>query len=747
MIFVSTIILAMFAGIFIYTGLNYLLYIRGYRGNYAFILFGWLCLLSAAYAIASGISYHSPDLAFELEAIKYRYVLTRLIMMILPWFIGAYCGYLPKIYLSILSFLAFILALLKLTLPVSVLYPNLKGLGYLHTPWGEEFTTIICDTSTVSYLLYVVYFGLFLFAFVAGFQVFRTGDKTRVLPLFLSYLFGLVAFANDILVDANKIQNMYLENYAIFIFVLLIGAWLNARRMHAEGNYRTLFHTVSDAIFVHDAKTGKILDVNETAASMFGATRHDLIQGDFTKLSSDAAPYRLEDALVRIHATTKSRPQVFEWVSRRTDTGILFHTEVALRRGEIDGREVVMAVVRDIESRKKAEDDKDAIEKQMLQAQKLESLGLLSGSVAHDFNNLLTSILGNAALVEKQLPEGSPAIPQMENLNSSAQRASALCRQLLAYSGKGSFIMEPLFLQDAVEDITRILEVSTPKNIQLNLHFDPVLPAILADATQVRQVVMNLVTNAIEAIGTSPGEIIVTASSQSYTPEEFIGFHAYSQSHAGPFVSLVVSDNGCGMDVSTVSRIFEPFFSTKFTGRGLGMAAVLGIIKGHGGAIRIESEPGRGTKATVLFPSTTQKPTAPLPSPTLAANTQPLRAKLLLVDDDKSVLMTVESITELVGFDSLSAESGREALELFKQHHGEIACVLLDLTMPDLDGAQTLEELRKMDPSVPIILTSGYSEQNSKEHVDQKSIAGFLQKPYTIEEFEQLVKSVVQLKK
>jgi PAS domain S-box-containing protein len=747
MIFLSTIILAMFAGIFIYTGLNYLLYIRGYRGNYAFILFGWLCILSAAYAIASGISYHSPDLAFELDAIKYRYVLNRLITMILPWFIGAYCGYLPKIYLSTLSFLAFLAALLKLTLPVSFLYPHLQGLGYLHTPWREEITTVVCDNSPISYLLYTVYLGLFLFAFRAGLQVLRTGDKTRVIPLFLSYLFGLVAFIIDILVDANKIQNMYLENYAIFTFVLLVGAWLNARRMHAEGNYRTLFHTVSDAIFVHDGKTGKILDINETAASMFGSNRQDLIQGDFKRLSSEDPPYRIEDAMKRIRGATDAIPLVFEWISRRVDNGKLFHTEVALRRSDIDGRKVVMAVVRDIEARKKAEEERAAIEKQMLQAQKLESLGLLSGSVAHDFNNLLTSILGNAALVEKSLPGGSPALSQLENLASSAQRASALCRQLLAYSGKGSFITEPLSLQGAVEDITRILEVSTPKNIRLNLSFDPVLPAILADATQVRQVVMNLVTNAIEAIGTNPGEINLSASVHPYSPEELKGFLTSPHFSEGPFVSLAVSDNGCGMDSPTISRIFEPFFSTKFTGRGLGMAAVLGIIKGHGGAIRIQSEPGRGTQITVLFPATSQKPAAPLLTQSPAGDVQPTRAKLLLVDDDKSVLMTVESITELIGFDSLSAESGREALVLFKKRHGEISCVLLDLTMPDLDGAQTLAELRAIDPSVPIILTSGYSEHNSKERINQLSIAGFLQKPYTIEEFEQLIKSVIRPKK
>ncbi len=733
----------MFAGIFLYTGLNYLLYIRGYQKDYIFVLFGWLCLLSAAYAVVTVSSYHAVDVASQLEAAKYRYVLARLIMMILMWFIGAYTDYIPKMLLSVLSLLALFLAICKLLLPVATLYPNIRGMGYLTTPWGEHLTTVICDISPLTYLLYAVYVGLFYFAFRAGMHLYRSGGKGRTTPLFLSYGFGLVAFGNDILVDANLIQNMYIEDFAIFNFVLLVGGWLNTRRMHAEGNYRNLFHTVSDAIFVHDAKTGKILDVNETTARMFGATRQELMTGDISRLSAEVAPYRSEDAVGLIRSAAEGKPQVFEWLSRRVDNGQLFHTEVALRHAVIDGRSVVMAVVRNIEDRIKALDEKSALEKQMFQAQKLESLGLLSGSVAHDFNNLLTTILGNAVLIQKSLPDGASSQAQLEHLINATQRASALCRQLLAYSGKGSFVVEALSLRDAVEDITRILEVSIPKNIQLNLRFDPHLPYVLADATQIRQVVMNLITNSVEAIGDRPGLITLSAKAESFSRDELKDFHGDSNLSSGSFACLEITDNGSGMDSETISRVFEPFFSTKFTGRGLGMAAVFGIIKGHQGAIKINSEPGRGTQVMVLFPTTDDKP-----AKSDAVKSQPPvqpgpQATVLLVDDDKSVLMTVESITEMIGFKSLSAESGKGALELFQKHHREISCVILDLTMPDMDGSETLRELKKIDPSVPVILTSGYSEQSSKDRVNQQEIAGFLQKPYKLEDFERMIHSVI----
>ncbi|MCX7044282.1 MAG: GAF domain-containing protein [Candidatus Sumerlaeota bacterium] len=378
--------------------------------------------------------------------------------------------------------------------------------------------------------------------------------------------------------------------------------------------------------------------------------------------------------------------------------------------------------------RKQAEEERRTLETRMRQAQKLESLGVLAGGIAHDFNNLLMVVLGNADLALTYLPAESPARFSIQEIETASRRAADICKQMLSYSGKGQFVLEPLNLSRLVREMVHMLEISISKKAALRCQFADNLPAVEADATQIQQVVMNLIINASEAIGDKEGVITVSTGtmecSREYLHEDFLG----ETPKAGPYVFIEVADTGCGMDAQTQSKIFDPFFTTKFTGRGLGLAAVLGIIRGHKGAIKIGSEPGRGAAFKALFPASskaalsTEAPGSPKP---WSGN-----GVILVVDDEEGVRKLTKRMIERSGFTVLTASDGREAMEIFSQRSAEIACVLLDLTMPRMDGEETLAALRRIRDDVRVILSSGYNEQEIAQRFAGKGLSGFIQKPY-----------------
>ncbi|HPO14500.1 MAG TPA: GAF domain-containing protein [Candidatus Hydrogenedentes bacterium] len=402
----------------------------------------------------------------------------------------------------------------------------------------------------------------------------------------------------------------------------------------------------------------------------------------------------------------------------------------------------VIEYVRDISDQVKAEQEKHAIEAQMQQTQKLESLGVLAGGIAHDFNNLLVGILGNADLALSKLSLVSPARENIENVVKAAQRAADLARQMLAYSGKGRFIVEPLHLSEIVEEMSHILEVSIAKNATLKYHFAQNLPAIQADATQMRQIILNLITNASDAIGENSGVITITTgvthcdkafSGAAYAPENLM---------EGPYVFLEVSDTGCGMDRETQARMFDPFFTTKFTGRGLGLAAVLGIVRGHKGAINVYSESGQGSTFKVLFPADMH--TSIETRVTEVAFKEWKGSGAILIADDEAMVREVgQEILETLGFQVYVAEDGVEALRVFQEHRGEIVCILLDLTMPRMNGEETFREIRRVHPYIPIIMSSGYNEQEVTQRFAGKGMAGFIQKPYRMEDLQSILQKTL----
>jgi len=394
--------------------------------------------------------------------------------------------------------------------------------------------------------------------------------------------------------------------------------------------------------------------------------------------------------------------------------------------GRPDG---AVAAFIDITDMKRAAEEKQNLERQILQAQKLESLGVLAGGIAHDFNNLLTMVLGNANLARVGLPANSPASAHLAEIEKASRRAAELCRQMLAYSGKGRFVVERLSLSAVVEDMAHMLEISVSKKAVLKYDFAPDLPVVEADPTQLRQVIMNLIINASEAIGDRSGYIRVGTGQADLRSEDLAGALLGEEARVGTYVYLEVEDTGCGMNAESLGRIFEPFYSTKYKGRGLGLSAVLGIVRAHSGVMRVRSEEGRGTTFRILFPAVTGSMPAVSESPA-GGDAWRGHGCALLADDEEGIRLVGRRILEQLGFKVITASNGREAVDCFRQQAGEFRCVLLDLTMPELDGVEALEMIREIKPDVPVLLTSGYDEKDVQRRYGSAPLSGFIQKPF-----------------
>lgn len=391
--------------------------------------------------------------------------------------------------------------------------------------------------------------------------------------------------------------------------------------------------------------------------------------------------------------------------------------------------------------RKRAEEKRRSLESKVLQSQKVESLGVLAGGIAHQFNNLLQSILGGTGLAAQLLPADNPVQEQLKLIESSATDAAELTRQMLAYSGKGGFMVEEIDMTALVEEMRELIEASVSDRADLRFQLQRDLPLIKADETEIRQVVMSLVRNAAEAIGEDGGKITITTGTAVCDPATLAETYLGEELPEGTYVLLEVADTGCGMDSQTQARIFDPFFSTKFTGRGLGLAAVLGIVRGINGALRVDSRRGGGTTIRVLVPGrgevdvrnesleeAIQQPAAPL--------------TVLVVDDDEVVRSLTRQMLEEAGFSVIVAADGREAVDEFTTSSGLVDLVLLDMTMPRMDGETTFKHLREIRADVPVIVSSGYSEHEAMKRFPEPRPAGFLQKPYRLGELVEAVQRV-----
>jgi two-component system, cell cycle sensor histidine kinase and response regulator CckA len=488
----------------------------------------------------------------------------------------------------------------------------------------------------------------------------------------------------------------------------------NAVREQAQ-----LLELARDAILSLDSD-GTIRHWNAGAERMYGWTRADAVGKVAHELLLTRFPEPIEEVRRKLSAAGHWEGELQH--TCRDGSVVRVLSRWALRR-DAEGKPAgYLEINTDVTERRK-------IEEQLRHTQKLESLGVLAGGVAHDFNNLLTGILGNASLALDAVKTHDPNRRPLEEVVRAAERAADLTRQLLAYAGKGQFVLRPLDLSALVREISGLVQTSIAKSVQLRLQLAPDLPVVEADPGQLQQIVMNLVINGAEAIGEAGGTVLVRTGAQT-VDAQYIGTVSTEadQLRPGPYVMLEVHDTGCGMPPETLSRIFDPFFTTKFTGRGLGLSAVQGIVRAHHGALKVYSTPGQGTTFKVLLPASNAPhvdAVAPFAGDLAGAGT------ILIVDDEEIVRHAASNTLARYGYDAIVAADGAEALRAFRRDPGRIALVLLDLTMPVMSGEQTLRELQTIRPDVRVLLTSGYNEVEAVQRFVGKGLAGFIQKPYT----------------
>ncbi|MBD3165339.1 PAS domain S-box protein [bacterium] len=403
--------------------------------------------------------------------------------------------------------------------------------------------------------------------------------------------------------------------------------------------------------------------------------------------------------------------------------------------------------VQDITKQVRREKERLAYERHMLQAQREESLSTLAGGIAHDFNNILVGIIGNASLLQDDVDNHSFFSEVLQDVVNAANRAADLSRKMLAYSGKGHFVLKPLELNEAVSEAIRILRPSVPAHIDLSVKRGRDLPAIHADATQMQQITMNLVLNAMEALDTEKGFILVRTSCKEYGKDVLAEACAGVALEPGEFVTLEVVDNGPGMEVDDFSVLFEPFYSSKFTGRGLGLAAVAGIIRGHKGAALVNHTPEHGARFRVLFPARRDLTASSGPETSSAQITKDAieEKTILLVDDDPVVRTVATRMLERLGGRVLAVRNGREAFETINEKADAIDVVLLDFSLPDQLCREMVRQLKGVDKELPIIVSSGYDEAHVRERMQDTPYAAFVNKPFKIETLRDSLERVLRM--
>ncbi|HEY6041174.1 MAG TPA: GAF domain-containing protein, partial [Anaerolineae bacterium] len=542
------------------------------------------------------------------------------------------------------------------------------------------------------------------------------------------------------LFDDNDLR--LLETIASNLGVALRNAQLFEETRRAQTFLDSVVENLPFMVWVKEAGELRYVSVNKAFEDILGMTRGELLgKNAFDLFKRDEAErYTAQDQELMKGPSLLDVPE--ELVESRTKGVRILHTQKIPIYGSDGKPAYLLAIAEDITERKKANEERAAFERKLLETQKLESLGVLAGGIAHDFNNLLVSILGNVGLALLDLEPASPAREPVEQIKVAAQRAADLTKQMLAYSGKGRFVMQRLNVNAIIEEMTQLLRVSISKNAMLRMNLTPHLPPIEADATQVRQIVMNLIVNASDAIGARDGIITLNTGTVRVDPRYLSDTFMAPELTAGDYVFIEVADTGVGMDSETQKKIFEPFFTTKFTGRGLGLAAVLGIVRGHKGAIKVASDPGKGTTFRILLPSS--EGSSAMDEGAKVNQIERGQGIVLVVDDEDVVRNVTKRMLERFGYGVMMASDGREGVDVYKTSMDRIALVLLDMTMPHMNGEETFRELRVIRPEVKVLLMSGYTEQEATSRFAGKGLAGFLQKPYTPQELHEKIQSILK---
>ncbi len=515
----------------------------------------------------------------------------------------------------------------------------------------------------------------------------------------------------------------------LFVFQLRRGVRRRTRQLeNVTSEYKDILDRMQDAYYRADLQ-GKMIWVSAACEKHLGYRRSELLGQPLEML------YRHpEDRVEFLKALEASGGSLQQYeIQMLHKDGSAIPAEVDAQyfldlEGQVAGIE---GTVRNISGRKNAEMERQQLTRQFQQAQKMESIGVLAGGIAHDFNNLLVAIMGNAELAMMEIPKGNPLREHLQHIFHASQRGADLVHQMLAYSGQGRFSMGNHNLNVCIRDVSELLGSAINKKAHVSFALQEDLPDTYADKNQLTQLLMNLITNASDALGGDAGEIRVRTGVKSLAATDFQRMYAAADLPSGDYVFVEVRDTGCGMDKATQGRIFDPFFTTKETGTGLGLAALLGIVTGHQGTLELISEPDHGTCFTVYFPvsEAASEKSEMEETASFKLNTS-LQGTVLVVDDEPGVLTVVQKLLQREGLKVLTAMDGEHGVAVFSEHADSIALVILDLTMPRMDGEQAFHAIRAMNDSVPILLSSGFSESQAAERMKKLGLAGFISKPY-----------------
>jgi PAS domain S-box-containing protein len=505
---------------------------------------------------------------------------------------------------------------------------------------------------------------------------------------------------------------------------------LEAELRESEARLRQIIDLVPHYIFAKNAR-GEFILVNQAIADAYGTTVGGLLgktDADFNPNRDEVGHFREDDLRVIQSGRAKFIPE--EKITEADGRIKYLQTTKIPYLLSGTGDQAILGVAVDITERKRAEEEAVKLEAELQTSRKLESLGVLAGGIAHDFNNLLAGILGNTRMALLEMPPDSRSRCHLEDVITACKRAAELCSEMLAYSGNGKTSMEAVDIASLVKGTSELLRIHVPANSELRVMPCSEPRVVEGDPIQIRQVIMNLAMNGLDAVRGRGGLVKMTTGIVDCSREYLDGIPLHDGIPEGSYVFIDVNDDGCGMDQSVQSRMFDPFFTTKFTGRGLGLSAVLGIVRAHKGAISVRSKRGRGTSIRVLLPAMT-RPAPPAPVEQVGGTSDRVRGtSILVVDDEPTVLLLTQRILEHAGYQVLTAKSGEDAVDLYRTRRDEIAAVLLDMTMPGMSGWEVLEELRTLDRDVHVVLTSGYIGHEGARDLSGEAAVAFLAKPF-----------------
>ncbi len=527
------------------------------------------------------------------------------------------------------------------------------------------------------------------------------GDFTTVAPVLTNDEVGVLATAFNEM--TARLQSLYTN--------LNEQVQATTRTMLALEESQHLLQAITDnstALITVTDPENRFLLINKSFEAVLGRPQSEALG----QTPADVLPGEIASIYALMTKTAwETRHVVDRELSFSVDNELRTYFAVAFPLGREPSESFGVGVVAtDLTDAKHAQETRQHLGAQVQHTQKLESLGLMAGGIAHDFNNILTSLLGNTELALNYSPEGSRTSAYLEKVVAGTKQAANLTNQMLAYAGKASFHQEAIDLNVLVQEMAELVRVSIPKKINFWTELSTERAVIQANRGQLSQLVMNLITNAGEAIGDQSGDVTVRTQAD------------------GEAVRLEISDTGSGMDEQTRERIFDPFFSTKGPGRGLGLAAVQGIVKSAGASLRVESAPSRGSLFEVDFPAAKLTPAAD-DAPEPVSKTEQWQGTILVVDDEPVVREMARELLEVARFDVIEASDGHEAVDRFRSQSDAIDAILLDMTMPGMNGAEALAEIRKIEPHVRVILTSGYDGQDTVASLSGAEGVAFLQKP------------------